>query len=178
MRQTRSWISALAAILALAPPLAPAAGGTAGDTFLATRILVDHNRERALVGVPPLSWSEPLARDAAAWAQHLAGIGHLVHSPDDPGDPDPEGENLWAGTSGAYDADAMVDLWAAEKRNYRRAAIPDASRTGDFEDVGHYTQMVWRTTRHVGCAMARGDRDDFLVCRYAEGGNVIGEQAF
>jgi hypothetical protein len=36
--------------------------------------------------------------------------------------------------------------------------------------------VVWRTTARVGCAMARSAREDILVCRYSEGGNVIGEQ--
>jgi hypothetical protein len=161
----------------LAPALLLLLGAAPAETFNA-RLLSEHNRARAEVGVGALVWDETLARHAAGWANHLVKVGTLVHSPDDPADPDPEGENLWAGTRGSYGPGAMVGLWVAEKRNFRDGHFPANSRTGDLEDVGHYTQVVWRSTRRVGCARARGAADDFLVCRYAEGGNVIGERPF
>lgn len=174
----RTWTAAVALLAAgFGAARAEAPEPPALSAFDRT-ILDAHNAERATVGVPPLHWSARLAGDAAGWARHLAAMGTLAHSPDDPRDPDPEGENLWSGTRGAYRAADMVGLWLAEKRNYRPRPIPASSRTGDFEDVGHYTQMVWRTTRTVGCAAAHGVEDDVLVCRYAEGGNVIGERAF
>jgi hypothetical protein len=37
---------------------------------------------------------------------------------------------------------------------------------------------MWRATRRVGCAVRRGEREDVLVCRYAEAGNYRGEVAF
>ena len=169
---------ALAALaVALASPLAQ--GGVGLDSNLHQRILPAHTRERAAVGVAPLAWSPALARDAQAWGEHLVRLGYLKHSEDDPADPDPEGENLWAGTRGYYGPEAMVGLWIAEKKNYIPGApTPDNSRTGDFEDVGHYTQVTWRSSKQVGCAVAHGASDDFLVCRYAEGGNVIGEKPY
>jgi hypothetical protein len=45
-------------------------------------------------------------------------------------------------------------------------------------DVGHYTQLVWRATTQVGCASASSEREDILVCRYAEAGNYRGERPF
>jgi hypothetical protein len=140
------------------------------------RLLAAHNRVRAEAGVPPLTWDPALAEDAEIWAGELTRLGWLVHSPDSPRDPDPQGENLWAGTRGYYGPEAMVGLWAREKRNFRPGIFPINSRTGRLEDVGHYTQLIWRTTKRVGCAFAHGRRDDFLVCRYREGGNVIGER--
>jgi hypothetical protein len=44
--------------------------------------------------------------------------------------------------------------------------------------VAHYVQIVWRGTRAVGCAMASGASDDYLVCRYSPAGNVVGQKAF
>lgn len=38
-------------------------------------LLNAHNRYRAEVGVPPLSWSNALARDAQQWADRLASLG-------------------------------------------------------------------------------------------------------
>jgi hypothetical protein len=71
----------------------------------------------------------------------------------------------------------MVGYWIAEKTDYKPGPIPAVSKSGDFERVGHYTQLIWRNTSRVGCALASGTREDVLVCRYSEGGNVVGERA-
>src|SRR6187551_683503 len=54
--------------------------GNAAD-FINT-ILEIHNRERADVGVPPLTWSDALAPGAQTWAEHMAAIDQIVHSDD------------------------------------------------------------------------------------------------
>ncbi|MBU3077655.1 CAP domain-containing protein [Sphingomonas quercus] len=161
---------------ALALPFLTAAIGA--PTTLEDRLLLAHNVARRQLGLGPLVWDAALAADAAVWSRHLARVGYLVHSPSDPRDPDPQGENLWAGTKGYYSPEQMVGLWLSERRNYVGGIFPNVSRTGDLEDVGHYTQMVWRSSTTVGCAVVSGEHDQFLTCRYAEGGNVIGEQVF
>lgn len=165
-----------AAALALAAPLLIGSSGRLAN--LESRLLAAHNRERAEVGAPPLRWDPALAADAAAWAGELAASGAFEHAPDDPDAAEPEGENLWMGTSGAFSAEEMVGMWIEEKAHYRPAPIPNASRTGDFADVGHYTQLVWAETGRVGCALAQGGGDEYLVCRYLQAGNVLGETAF
>ncbi|SDD77808.1 Uncharacterized conserved protein YkwD, contains CAP (CSP/antigen 5/PR1) domain [Sphingomonas sp. YR710] len=164
----------------LAPPLLATMilGNVAVNGDVATRTLSVQNAERARLGVAGLKWDAALARDAAGWARHLAVLGYLEHSPDDAADPSPEGENLWAGTAGSYSIEAMSKYWADERRFYKHGLFPNSSTTGDLEDVGHYTQMVWRSSTRVGCALASGEHDDFFVCRYGEGGNVIGEKPF
>ncbi|MBV9930377.1 MAG: SCP-like extracellular [Alphaproteobacteria bacterium] len=167
---------AAAAGLALAAPLL--AGGTGRLDHLDARLLAAHNRERDALGLAPLAWDAGLARDAAAWAAELARRGEIEHE-EEVGDADTsEGENLWQGTTGGFAPEAMVGLWIAEKKDFRPGPIPAVSRTGRFEDVGHYTQLVWRATDRVGCALARGARDEMLVCRYRTAGNVEGERPF
>ena len=165
-----------ALLLALAAPIFQ--GNIDRTSDLAERALAAHNRERVAMGIPALEWDDRLARDAAVWANHLTRVGYLVHSVDDPEDDYPQGENLWAGTKGYYSIESMVGLWQAEKRYFKPGIFPANSRTGNLEDVGHYTQMVWRSTGKVGCAIAQGRQDEFFVCRYSEGGNVIGERPF
>jgi hypothetical protein len=72
----------------------------------------------------------------------------------------------------------MLGHWLEERRNYVNGAVPAVSRTGHWEDAGHYSQIVWRGTRSVGCAMVAGVHDDYLVCRYSPGGNVYGQVAY
>lgn len=145
------------------------------DDF-ANRILVAHNRERASYGVRPLRWNPALAASARAWANQLAATGGFHHAPERADKP--EGENLWAGTKGYYSLEAMVDAWVREKRYFKPGLFPDNSSTGRVADIGHYTQLMWRDTGEVGCALATGRVEDVLVCRYSDAGNYRGERPF
>jgi hypothetical protein len=151
-------------------------GATDLTSNLQARVLAAHNRERQALGVEPLYWNPTLAASARQWADHLSATQRFEHAPERP--VDPEGENLWAGTRGYYAIEAMVDGWVREKRYFRPGTFPFNSTTGRVADVGHYTQLVWRQTRQVGCAVATGAREDVLVCRYAEAGNYLGERPF
>ncbi len=141
-------------------------------------ILAAHNRYRAELNIPPLEWSGQLASHARGWADHLARMGgrSLVHSSNSsrPG----EGENLWMGTSGYYSYAQMVDSWGAEKRYFTVGTFPRVSTSGNWADVGHYTQIIWKNTRQVGCALATAGGYDILVCRYSPPGNYIGQPVY
>lgn len=157
---------------------APVLLGSIGPrTSFNERVLAAHNRERTAAGVAPMMWNDALAADARAWANRLAQSGRFEHSPNDPAAP-PQGENLWGGTPGYFLPEDMVGLWIAEKRNYQPGAFPRNSTTGRVEDVSHYTQLMWRTSGQVGCAIAAGREEEVLVCRYSSAGNVIGSTPF
>ncbi len=148
-----------------------------GAGLLRQAMLEGHRAARAAVGLPPLSWDEGLAASALAYAQEMARTGRFQHA-EQPQGPTRQGENLWTGTRGAYRYDEMMGHWLAERSNFVNLPVPQSSRTGQFGDVGHYTQIVWARSTAVGCAMASNRRDDFLVCRYSPTGNVFGERAF
>ena len=153
--------------------------GNAGRTTnLGERLLAAHNRERAAANLAPLKWDESLAADAEQWGEEMAARDYFEHSPDDPDAEEPQGENLWKGTRGHFAPEDMVGLWIEEKKHFRPGIFPAVSRTGDYEDVGHYTQLMWRSTGQVGCAVTQSDDYDYLVCRYSEAGNVDGERVF
>ena len=154
------------------------AGATGRLSSLDQRLLAAHNRERSDAGLPAMRWDDSLAADAAQWGEQLAAIDDIEHSPDDPDAADPQGENLWLGTRGHFTPEQMVGMWVEEKRHFVPRPIPYSSRTGNFDDVGHYTQVMWRDTGRVGCALADGQAHEILVCRYSTAGNVEGEQAF
>ncbi|MGZ9098750.1 MAG: CAP domain-containing protein [Brevundimonas sp.] len=157
-------------VLATAPPR----DATPSDRVEAA-LLAAHNAERAQVGTRPLIWEEGLEAEARDWARELIATGRFVHDPALHG----HGENLWTGWGGrVWTPEEMVGEWAAEKRDYVPGVFPNVSRTGDWNAVGHYTQMTWSGTTHVGCAIAsRGDRS-VLACRYSPPGNIDGRRAF
>jgi hypothetical protein len=152
---------------------APASAASFASEFPA-RILAAHNAERARMGMAPLAWDNGLGVGAAAYAQQMAFTGLFKHSNRQARHG--IGENLWMGSHGYFSVEAMVGGWSAEKRYFVPGVFPNNSSTGSWEDVGHYTQMIWPTTTRVGCAIASTARIDYLVCRYATAGNIDGHR--
>jgi pathogenesis-related protein 1 len=149
---------------------------------LANTVLAVHNRERAAVGSPELKWSDSLAADAMNWAEHLVTLNQgkpldersdLVHATRTG-----QGENLaqravWgSGPTSPPSTESLLQGWVNEK-----------SYMG-----GHYTQMVWKTTKEVGCGTASASgtaaggsmtgQTVYLVCRYSPAGNIAGEKPY
>jgi hypothetical protein len=171
-----SIIAALSATFAIgayhACAAAPASHGEAGRSFSA-RLLLAQNAERRALGLKPMRWDPQLAAAASAYAEELAATESFEHSDDTGGSG--QGENLWMGTRGAFGAEEMVGDWIAEKKVFRAVIFPNVSTTGNWADVGHYTQIIWADTDRVGCGLGSSPDDDYLVCRYAHAGNVMGE---
>ncbi len=140
------------------------------DMDFAKRIVASHNAERASMGVPALSWSDRLARDAQKWANEMARTRSFEHATQTE-----HGENLWMGTRARFAYEEMVGSWIEEKAMFKRGRFPHVTRTRDWKDVGHYTQLIWGNTTHVGCAIASSPEDDYLVCRYGPPGNWDGQ---
>ena len=178
----RALLTAVAVILPVAAAATPIRGTlpwtdpqpairNAGQ--LRSTMIAAHNQARRHYRVGPLAWDAALARDAAIYAGKLARSGRFEHDPQRGRQPR-QGENLWMGTRSAYSYAEMINLLIDERRDFRPGRFPGVSRTGSWSDVGHYTQIVWPTTTHVGCATASNRRDDYLVCRYLPAGNVVG----
>ncbi|NJM50130.1 MAG: SCP-like extracellular [Sphingomonadales bacterium] len=141
-----------------------------------TAMLKAHNDARAEVGLPAVEWDAGLSAEALAYAQQLVANGRFEHSS---GASRPnQGENLWAGTAGAFSFAQMAAGWVDEKRFFVAGIFPDVSSTGRWQDVGHYTQIIWRGTTKIGCGIASNNARDVLVCRYSPPGNFIGQRVF
>ena len=162
----------LLASMAAAAPAAAAPRTSVVASPIPARNRAVHNAPPRQVGAAPLVWDNELGNAAAAYARQMAITGRFQHS--NRAARRGVGENLWMGTHGAFGPEAMVGGWASEKRLFVPGIFPNNSRSGNWSDVGHYTQMVWPTTLRVGCALASTPRTDYLVCRYALSGNIDG----
>lgn len=140
---------------------------------LRSAMLSVHTKARRELGFAALTWNDGLAADADAYARDLARTNRFEHAKQSA-----QGENLWMGTAGAYSFEEMAQGWVDEKRWYKRGLMPDISTTGRWQDVAHYTQIIWRTNTQIGCAIASNSRNDYLVCRYSPGGNIVGRDPF
>jgi uncharacterized protein YkwD len=126
-------------------------------------MLEAHNDIRARVGVSPLVWSAHLAEVAQDWAAHLIATGGLFHRPDNR-----YGENIYAISGGFASPAQVVASWADEARAY------DIRSNTCAGTCGHYTQIVWKKTREIGCGIATDRRREVWICNYDPPGNVVG----
>ncbi len=147
--------------------------GLVADESFAADITKAHNKYRAELGIPDLKWSDDLAAHAKKWSDHLASLGgkKISHAPADKRKG--EGENIWWGTTGYYSFTQMVDGWGDEKKYFVYGTFPDVSSSGNWADVGHYTQIIWKDTTEVGCGLSTAGGYDILVCRYSPPGNYM-----
>ena len=144
------------------PPPPPSSGGSDRELWLSL-----HNNLRAQHNAPAMTWSDAAEAAAQQWANNC----QFKHSGGSVG---PFGENLAAGTGDSYNPQTAFQAWADEESEYNPSS-PKSS---------HYTQVVWRGSTQLGCALAMCDgifdgfgQSRFYVCEYAPQGNVVGQFA-
>ncbi|WKY07491.1 hypothetical protein Q1695_007169 [Nippostrongylus brasiliensis] len=78
----------------------------------------------------------------------------------------------------ADQADVTTGLWFLDLekngmgRNLTFGAQPDVYK------IGHYTQIVWATTRTIGCAVKECEGSTMAVCNYRPTGNILGMMVY
>ena len=89
--------------------------------------------------------------------------------------PEHEGQNLYA-KYGNSDVMAAIQVWYEEKNHYDY----DTPKCAAKKTCGNYTQMVWYTSRQIGCAVHHCDslagfnkNAAYFICLYHRGGNVV-----
>ncbi|MGK7923786.1 MAG: pathogenesis-related family 1 protein [Spirulina sp.] len=133
------------------------------------QMLNAHNEWRQKVGVPPLQWSPSLANYAREWANRLLRENRFAHRQNSP-----YGENLASASGQRMSPARVVDMWGNEVRDYNYTN--NSCNPGKV--CGHYTQVIWESTREVGCGMARNRDREVWVCNYNPPGNIIGRRPY
>lgn len=156
----------------------PQITGSAINAADAKKFLAHHNIVRAQVGVGELKWSAKLSTYAQAWAEKLATSNNcnLKHSDCVDKDGTLLGENLfWGSSSDSFDVIDASYSWYEEKQLYANYKVGDPKWKG----TGHYTQMVWKSTREVGVGVAYCKNGGIIVsASYYPSGNIVGDTPY
>jgi uncharacterized protein YkwD len=123
-------------------------------------ILAQHNKYRAQHCSPPLTWSNEIAAAAQRWAERCS----FSHN-----GADKFGENIaWGGDRTMTN---IVEAWYSEVKNYNFA------KPGTSSGVGHFTQIVWKNTKQIGCGVSKCILGSmrYVVCQYSPQANWTGQ---
>jgi len=157
------------------------AGGSTGEEGAMAGMTAAHNAYRLQAHDVPLAWDGGLAAYAQEWAEYLRDeYGcELQHRAWLGMDEEPYGENLYGATAWGMALSTspqdVVDAWWSEEAYY------DYATNSCTRVCGHYTQVMWKGSTHVGCGMAvcdgaNGTTSDVWVCNYSPPGNWVGQK--
>lgn len=145
----------------------------AGEPAELMGITAAHNVVRADVGVAGMVWNSALADLATGFIadcvfghsssgerSNVAGFEYI-------------GENLYSSGGFQPTGQDVTDAWASEKADYN---YENNSCSG--QACGHYTQIVWRDSTDLGCAMKQCGNGYIVSCEYGPGGNFIGQRPY
>lgn len=134
------------------------------------QFLAPQNAARAALGMSPLAWDANLVKYARWYANQRRSDCALIHSNG------PYGENIFWGSGTGWTPAQAATAWVMERKWYNYWS--NSCAWG--QKCGHYTQIVWRDTRRVGCArvICYGGRGVFMTCNYDPPGNYIGERPY
>ncbi|KAF5900736.1 Golgi-associated plant pathogenesis-related protein 1-like, partial [Clarias magur] len=139
------------------------------DASFKANFLAKHNEYRNKHGAPALTISQDLCSSAQTWADHLLSKKTLQHSKSD------NGENLYYFQSSSpkkLTGEEPVDSWYSEIKDY------NFSNPGFGSNTGHFTQVVWTSTKEVGVGLATDGKTVFVVGQYKPAGNITNPGCF
>lgn len=136
-----------------------------------SQMIEAHNQWRSRYGVSEqVQWDDTIASYAQEWANHLSANNLREHRKDCP-----YGENIAYASGQMLSAAAVVDLWGNEVHDYDY----ETNTCAPGKVCGHYTQVVWRDSRKIGCGMARNaEGKEVWVCNYDPKGNWVGQKPY
>lgn len=140
----------------------------------AALILNHHNKVRATLGIPPLTWNPEISSYAQEWANYLVtnNKNEIAHRSWLGKNVKRYGENIfWGLPYDYYNVLSASESWYSEIEEYIYQPITDSN----IQETGHYSQMIWNTTKEIGVGIAKGtDGSIIVVANYFPAGNIIG----
>jgi len=132
--------------------------------------------------LPPVTWDAVLADSAYNYTTRCMGSGGLLdHNPNRSADyqalggkDNYVGENIYGTSASTVQPSEVIGLWMGEAPDYNYA-------TNNIGDAGHYTQVVWRASVRIGCAIYDCPSLRFhntVLCDYAPGGNITNQKPY
>lgn len=118
-------------------------------------------------------WDFQLEQYARWWANQRKSDCKVEHSFPENGFK--LGENIYWGSGSDWTPTDAVKAWADEEKYY--TYFTNSCLAGQM--CGHYTQIVWKSTRRIACArVVCDDGDVFMTCNYDPVGNYVGERPY
>merc|ERR1712227_523241 len=126
-------------------------------------------------GLKPLKWNDALAKRAQDLVDSKSDC-KMEHIELNCGSAR-MGQNLawdWRSPAptGNMEPAKAVTMWYDEKKDYNYAA------NSCSKVCGHYTQVVWKDTKEVGCAARVCGNSRLVACDYYPPGNWVGEKPY
>ena len=170
-------------------------GSTSGHTNPLSQALINefvtaHNNARSgpltptpSPALPPVTWDYTLADSAYNYLSKCPG-GNVSLAPHNAnrstdyqalgGTDSYVGENIYATTASTASPTSAVNSWMSEASAYDYA-------TNNISAAGHYTQVVWRASVRIGCAIVNCTNYTYhntILCDYAPGGNITSQKPY
>ena len=80
------------------------------------------------------------------------------------------GENLYTAYNVKDIGTACVELWYSEEANY------NYKKPGFASNTGHFTQLVWKNSKKLGCGIGCDNKSIcYVTCNYFPAGNVMNQ---
>ncbi len=134
-------------------------------------ILETHNYHRKRHQVDILVRNAEIEAVAQADSDHLAEIDEMKHSGNKK-----YGENLfycWASRGICVSGKTSSQSWYDEVKDY------DYNNPGFAMNTGHFTQLVWKGSKQIGCgASCNNSNKCYVTCNYYPPGSSIGQFAY
>jgi len=129
--------------------------------------VIAHSCVRKAYGLEPLCWDRKIAEVAQNWADQRKDC-QLIHNNSTYGENmayGPDLSGLWA-----------TQLWIDERYDY----VYETNECLNNKPCGHYLQLIWGTTRKIGCGRAKCNEGNnyMIVCNYDPPGNYQGQRPY
>lgn len=85
------------------------------------------------------------------------------------------GENIFMASGSLGTPKEASKEWYNEIKKFKNVIL----NSSNWYETGHYTQMVWKSTKYVGMRISKCTNGNYIiVANYDPAGNYMGEKAY